>query len=129
MDVLFERAIGAFCLSVCLWVIGCGEAECCLELFEEFAPEGGYEAWVAIADDGARDSMNTDDVGDEKGCECGCVGCCICGDEVCHFGESVDDDEDCVERVGCGKAGDEIHGYVLPGGFWRLQGKDGPEGA
>ena len=65
LDVLFECAIGAFCLSVCLWVIGCRETECGLELFEEFAPKGGYESWVAIADDGARDSMNTDDVGDE----------------------------------------------------------------
>ena len=65
VDVLFECAIGAFCLSVCLWMIGCGEAECCLELFEEFAPKCGYEAWVAIANDGAGDSMNTNDIGDE----------------------------------------------------------------
>ena len=88
--------------SVCpsgLWVIGCGETECCLELFEEFAPEGGYEAWVAVADDGARNSMNTDDVSDEEGCERWCIGCCVCWDEMCHFGESVDDDEYCVKAV------------------------------
>ena len=51
LDVLLECVIGALCLSVGLWMIGCGEAECGLELVEEFAPKGGYESWVAIADD------------------------------------------------------------------------------
>ena len=43
--------------------------------------------------------MNTNDVGDEEGCECRCVGCCVCGNEMSHFGESIDDDEDCVEAI------------------------------
>ena len=39
LDILFECPIGAFGLSIGLWMIGCGESKCGLQLFEEFAPK------------------------------------------------------------------------------------------
>ena len=46
-------------------MIGCRETECGLKLFKEFSPESGYKSWVTVTDDGARDSMYTNDVVDE----------------------------------------------------------------
>ena len=43
--------------------------------------------------------MYTDDVVVEKLCELWSVGGVVSGDEVCYFGETVDDDEDGIGSV------------------------------
>ena len=60
----------------------------------------GEEAGVSVGNDATRESMKADDIVNEKFCECGSVGSCLRGDEMCHFGESINDYKDSVEIVG-----------------------------
>ena len=47
-------------------MVGGGETECGAGEFECFAPKGGKKTWVAIADDGSRERVETHNIGVKK---------------------------------------------------------------
>ena len=101
--ILFEGAVCSLCLTVCLWVVGRRETECGIDNVEEFGPELGEEACVSIGKYATRETMESNDIVNEKLCEGRCVGCRLCRDEMSHFTKAVDDNENCIEVVGEGE--------------------------
>ena len=71
--VLLKCAVCSFRLSVSLRMVGCRETECRASKFKELFPEGREEAWVTIADDRTRETMETDNSIMEELCEGGSV--------------------------------------------------------
>ena len=83
-------------LAVGLWIASTRVASFDAEEFAELTPDFGHQARVSIGKEGARDTMETDNVGEEllRDLE-GVVGC-VGFDEVHHFGGAVDEGEDGV---------------------------------
>ena len=77
--------------------------------FEQTLGELGSELCATVRDDVSRQAMESCDVAQEKSC---CLLRCDCrggGREMCHLGESIYTDINCVISLGGGKLDDEVH--------------------
>ena len=83
-------------------------------MFKQFLPKGGQEARIAIANDRAGKRVEADDSVIEEFGERRSISISGGRNEMCHFGEAVDDDEDGIEVVRFRELRDEIKGKVLP---------------
>ena len=83
-------------------------------MLKQFLPKGRQEARIAVANDRAGKRVEADDGVVEEFGERRSISISGSRDEVCHFGEAVDDDEDGVEVVRFGELRDEVKGQVLP---------------
>jgi hypothetical protein len=81
---------------------------------EQFLPEVASKRGVAVADNGARDAVEPNDLGEEGTSHC-ChrVGVAE-GYEVCSFGKVVHHGENDRLVIDLGEALDEVQGYVGP---------------
>jgi hypothetical protein len=81
---------------------------------EQFLPEVAGKRGAAVTDDGARDAVEPDDLGEEGTSHC-CrrVGVAE-GYEVCRFEKAVHHGENDRLVVDLVEALDEVHGYVGP---------------
>lgn len=70
---LFEGAVGPFCLSVCLWMVGGGCGQFDAEEIVEGAPEMSGEAGIAIRDDDFGEAMVFEDMIEEELCCKACL--------------------------------------------------------
>jgi hypothetical protein len=74
-----------------------------------------------VADDGARDAVEPDDLGEEGMSHyCRCVGVAE-GYEVCRFGKAVHHGENDRLAIDLVEALDEVHGYVGPDCRWNAE--------
>ena len=87
----------------------CGQLWSDAESLAEVIHDLQGKLWAMITDDSPRKSMILPYVEEIEFCSVQSCGSLIAWDELCLFGEVVDDSEDGVEAVGEGKISDEVH--------------------
>ena len=83
-------------------------------MLKQFLPKRGQETRIAVANDRAGERVKADNGVIEEFGERRSISVSGSWNEMCHFGEAVDDDEDGIEVVRFGELRDEIKGKVLP---------------
>ena len=87
----------------------CGQLQSDAESLAEVIHDLQGKLWAMITDDSPRKSMILPYVEEIEFCSVQSCGSLIAWDELCLFGEVVDDSEDGVEAVGEVKISDEVH--------------------
>ena len=113
--VLFQNLIRSFCLSIGLRVEGGREVLLNVEVGKVGAPKVGGEGGATVGSDVERKTVESVDVLKEELSKFGSGGGFFGGDEVSHFGEAIDEDENgVITGGGRRKFDDVIHGNRFP---------------
>jgi hypothetical protein len=59
---VFHSAVNAFCLPICLGMVGCGKIEACSQALEQGLPKVAGESRVTVRDEDRRETKVTEDV-------------------------------------------------------------------
>ena len=113
---IFERPVGALCLSIRLRMEGGGHTTVDAQLVLQVTPKLAAEPAVTIRDKITRITVMHEYTVAVKASHIGGSGCCECWNKVHHFGESVDHYKNCVVALlGLGEMDDKVHANTLPG--------------
>jgi hypothetical protein len=93
-EILAEYLVDTLGLAIGLGVESGGHVGLDGEEGEEMAPEVGSEYLVAVRHNVGWQAVETIYVLEEEAGNVGCIGCGLGGDEVGHFGETVNNNED-----------------------------------
>ena len=98
-EVGLKGLIHSFCLTVSLWMKGSGFARVNLENGGEGGPEVGGKNRTAVRNNGIREAVELDNIGDEQLREFRSRRGLETRDEVGHLGHSVDEHENRVVAI------------------------------
>lgn len=114
-DELFDNLVGALCLSVRLRVISGGGLHLDLEEFHQMLKEVGNEDGTAIGDDGLREAMETEDVGEKEEGKIGSGNGFDRWDEVRLLGHAAHNSPNRVASTRARELNNKVHGDGQPG--------------
>src|SRR5215469_10680575 len=99
MEVGLKGLIHSFCLTISLWMKGSGFARVNLENGGEGGPEVGGKNRTAVRNNGIREAVELDNIGDEQLREFRSRRGLETRDEMGHLGHSVDEHENRVVAI------------------------------
>ena len=111
---ILHGLIGAFCLTIGLWVITGRETDRGPNSFAKGLPHLGSELGATVGNNVLWDAMEPDDVDHQEIGRFGCGREFGEGNVVDCFGKTVDQGQDGVVALGLGETGNKVQGNMGP---------------